>query len=251
MFDSDKHWRQLGRIDPYLRTVRTLDPYKLDSNSPPVEGERYFASGERYVSHLFDAIERHVTPGFRPTTAVDFGCSVGRLAIPLARRCQSVIGLDVSKDALVEAEANAARQSVTNVRWLTSDDDLSSVTEPVELFHSYNVLQHLSVARGMSIVRRALQLLARGGVIAVHVPYADRASRLRRAINWAQVHIPGVNLLANIARGRSYDYPQMLMNAYDLGTLLDLVRERGCTAVHCMLVDQERYPGAVVIARLT
>jgi 2-polyprenyl-3-methyl-5-hydroxy-6-metoxy-1,4-benzoquinol methylase len=248
MFDSDKHWRRLGTIDPYLRTVRTLDPYKLDSASPD-EPERYFASGERYITHLFDTIERHVAPGFRPRTGVDFGCSVGRLSIPLARRCQSIVGLDVSRDALAEGEANAARQGVTNARWLASDDELSNVTHPVDLFHSYNVLQHLPVERGMSIIRRALHLLDRGGIIAVHVPYADRASRLRRAINWAQVEIPGVNVLANIARGRPYDYPQMLMNSYDVGAIMDLTRERGCSQIHCLLIDQGRYPGAVVIAR--
>jgi trans-aconitate methyltransferase len=247
---SDRHWIRFGRLDPYLRTVRTLDPYKLD---PGLEGDgidRYFASGERYAADLFRTIERHVVSGFRPRAAVDFGCSVGRVAIPLAQYCGSITGLDVSTDALKEAARNAARRGVTNANWLASDDELSGIVEPVDLFHSYNVLQHLSVKRGLHILRRALGLLAPGGVLAVHFPYADRAPVLRRAMNWVPAHIPGAYRLANIARGRPHDYPYMLMNRYDLSTVLSLVREKRCESIHCKLIDQGRYPGVVFIARL-
>lgn len=243
---SDKHWIRLGRIDPYLKTVQTLDPYKRDG-SDGYDLDSYFASGERYVADLFRTIEQHVAPGFRPRTALDFGCSVGRVAIPLARRCDSVVGLDVSPDALAEAERNAARLGTRNARWLSSDDDLSQVTQPVDLFHSYNVLQHLPVERGLHILRRALSVLAPGGVIGVHAPYDDRASQVRRAINWAQAHVPGVHALANVARGRPFDYPHMLMNRYDLAAILSLFDERGCTGVYCRFIDQGRYPGVLMI----
>jgi SAM-dependent methyltransferase len=249
MADSDKAWIQLGKTDPYLQTVQTLDPYKLDPGLPQ-DGERYFASGESYVADLFDTIERHVAPAFVVRGAVDFGCSVGRIAIPLAKHCEWVIGLDVSHDVLAEAERNAERFGVSNARWLESDDGLTALTEPVDLFHSYNVFQHLPVGRGMAIVRRALGRLARGGIIAVHVPYRDRASRTRRAINWAQAHVPGIHPLANVVRGRPRDYPHMLMNQYDLATLFSVLSEYGCGGAHCKFVDQGRYPGAIVIARL-
>jgi SAM-dependent methyltransferase len=247
--NSDKHWVRLGREDPYLSTVRTLDPYKLEPDLPP-GADRYFVSGERYVSDLFATMARHLDAGFAPQVAVDFGCSVGRVALPLARRCPSVIGLDVSKDALAEAARNAARFAVSNVSWLLSDDQLSQIPSGMDLFHSYNVLQHLSVPRGLRIIRRALALLAPGGVLAVHVPYADRASLLRRATNWAQARVPAVHRLANVLRGRPHDYPHMLMNAYDLTTLLSILREYRCEDAHFKFVDQRRYPGALVIARV-
>jgi trans-aconitate methyltransferase len=246
--DTDKHWIRLGRDDPYLKSVRTLDPYKLDPGLPKGE-HAYFASGQRYVKDLLDAIARHIDPRFRPRQAVDFGCSVGRVAVPLAKVCESVVGLDVSREALEEAERNASRFGVSNARWLPSDDDLTQIDAPVDLFHSYNVLQHLPVPRGLRILRRALALLGPRGIIAVHVPYADRASRLRRAVNWAQAQIPGVNQLANVARGRPYGYPHMLMSAYDLTTLLSIFRERGCHDAHCKFIDQGRYPGAILIAQ--
>jgi trans-aconitate methyltransferase len=247
MVNSGKHWVRLGRIDPYLSTVKTLDPYKLDP-SLGRDISAYFESGERYLSDLFATIRLRIAPDFKPRVGVDFGCSVGRVAIPLARRCQSLIGLDVSTDVLSEAGRNATRLGATNVRWLPSDDDLSRVTEPIDLFHSYNVLQHMPVPRGLHVVRRALARLAPGGVIAVHVPYDDRASHLRHAINWAQANVPGVHWLANLARHRPMRYPHMLMNPYNLGDLLSLIRDRGCSDSYCKFVDQGRYPGAIVIA---
>ncbi len=248
--DSDKQWIRLGRMDPYLQTVKTLDPYKLEPGLPGDGRSMYFASGERYVADLFDAIERHVREGFRPRLTVDFGCSVGCIAIPLARRSDAVVGLDVSNDALDEARRNAAALDAPNVAWLPSDDRLTSVRGAPDLFHSYNVLQHLEVRRGLRIVRSALARLAPAGVFAIHVPFADRASRLRRAINWTQAYVPGVNALANVARGRAYDYPHMLMNRYDLAELLSLLRERAATEVHCKLVDQGRYPGVLLLGHV-
>jgi trans-aconitate methyltransferase len=181
---------------------------------------------------------------------VDFGCSVGRIAVPLASRCESMIGVDISPDALAEAGRNAAHFRVTNAQWVLSDDDLSRIGEPIDLFHSYNVLQHLPVSRGLAIIRRALTLLGPGGVIAVHVPYADLASRARRAINWAQAHVPLVGQLANVARGRPHDYPHMLMNPYDIGCIFSILRDRGCERVHGHFIDQQRYPGVIVIAQV-
>jgi SAM-dependent methyltransferase len=250
MVDSDKHWIRFGQFDPYLRTVKTLDPYKLDPNLP--RGiEYYFESGERYIADLFREIDRYVSPGFKPKRAVDFGCSVGRIAVPLAARCETMIGVDIAPEALAEAEKNAAHFRVTNAQWLLSDDQLSRVSEPIDLFHSYNVLQHLPVARGLAIIHRALELLRPGGVIAVHVPYADLASGTRRAINWAQAHVPGVGQVANLVRGRAFDYPLMLMNPYDIGSILSLLRARGCEQAHCRFIDQQRYPGVIVMAKVS
>jgi trans-aconitate methyltransferase len=250
MSNSDKHWRRLGRFDPYLKTVKTLDPYKLDPRLHTGNVvEPYFESGSRYVSDLFDTINQHVTGDFIPNVGVDFGCSVGRIAIPLAKRCKAVIGLDVSSDVLAEAERNAVRLNVTNVSWASSDDELTEIKEPIGLFHSYNVFQHLAVDRGLRIMRRALEKLTSSGVIAVHVPYQDKASQIRQAINWAQAHVPGVHAIANVVRGRAPDYPHMLMNVYSINDVFSLLRAAGCTRVHCNFVDQERYPGAVIIGR--
>jgi hypothetical protein len=87
MVDSDKHWARLGRMDPYLSTVKTLDPYKLD----PTLGRdtaAYFESGERYLSDLFEAIKVHIAPGLEPTLGCGFrlfcGASGNSAGTPLS-----------------------------------------------------------------------------------------------------------------------------------------------------------------------
>jgi hypothetical protein len=106
----------------------------------------------------------------------------------------------------------------------------------------------MPVVRGLHVVRQALARLAPGGVMVVHVPYDDRASPLRHAINWAQANVPGVHWLANLARHRPLQYPHMLMSPYNLTDILSLVRDRGCGDAYCKFIDQGRYPGAIVIA---
>jgi trans-aconitate methyltransferase len=158
-------------------------------------------------------------------------------------------GIDIAPQSLIEAERNTQKFQIRNARWILSDDTLSRLDGPVDLFHSYNVLQHIAVDRGMRIIERALELLTPQGVIAVHVPYADRGSAVRRAINWAQATIGGVHQLANVVRRRPMSYPHMLMNPYDLAEIFGLLARYGCDQVHCRLVDQRRYPGAIVMAR--
>ena len=247
MINSDKEWIRLGREDPYLTTLRTLDPYKRNLKNG---GETdFFASGEQYVIDLMGTIEAQLASEFHPGTTVDFGCSVGRLALPLARRSGVLFGLDVSPDVLLEAKRNADLHHINNIQWTLSDDELSLVPNGLEFFHSYNVLQHIPVNRGLHIIERALERLGPGGVLAVHFPYADRASSLRKAINWAQANIPGVHGIANIARRRPRSYPHMYMNAYPLPAVLSAIRKRGCVGTVCRFVDQGRYPGVMLLAR--
>jgi len=249
MVDTDRHWARFGDFDPYLKTVKTLDPYKRGA-STTWDLEQYLETGERYVTDLFETIDRSVSPQFKPRIAVDFGCSVGRVALALARRCDVVIGVDVAPGALREGAENAQRLGLSNLSWRASDDDLSAIPEQFDFFHSYNVLQHLTVERGLRIVSRALNRLAPSGVIAVHVPYADQASSLRRLVNWAQEHVPAVNRVTNLLRRRAHDYPQMLMKPYPLAALFALLAAKRCTGVHCKFIDQGRYPGVILLAQL-
>ena len=63
-----------------------------------------------------DEITRHVDPTFAPSRTLDFGCGVGRVAIPLARRFEHVVGLDVSPGMLTRAAEAAQRQGVGRPR---------------------------------------------------------------------------------------------------------------------------------------
>src|SRR5207253_2064207 len=81
-------WDRLGRRDP-LWAVLT---------HPEKKGgrwnlEEFLATGEAEIAKLFATLEeRRIEVEY--DVAVDFGCGVGRLTQPLARRFQTVYGID-------------------------------------------------------------------------------------------------------------------------------------------------------------
>src|SRR5688500_636371 len=90
--DTDKEWEKFGKDDPYFGVLSDVSFRKGNLN--PEAFERFFASGEEYVSDLLVRAVRFAGEGFRPRSALDFGCGVGRLVIPLASRCARVVGVD-------------------------------------------------------------------------------------------------------------------------------------------------------------
>src|SRR5687768_8045775 len=138
--DTDAAWNKLGRSEPYW-AVLTHDEYRVD-NLEDSARRSFFASGENHVQVVFNVIARHFDAGFSPRTTLDFGCGVGRLVIPFAKRGGRVVGVDISQAMLDEAARNSAAAGVRG-EFVLSDDALSAVTGTFELVHSVIVLQHI------------------------------------------------------------------------------------------------------------
>lgn len=171
---------------------------------------------------------RLVGGGFAPARCLDFGCGVGRVAIPLAQRFGTVVGVDVSAAMLAEAEANARRFGVENLTLAQSDDELSQVVGPFDFVHSYIVLQHIPADRGMRIVERLVGLLAPGGVGAVQVTYHSAQPRLARMKRAIRERVPFAHGAINLVRRRHLGDPYMLMQEYDLNAVLRVLQRHGC-----------------------
>ena len=102
--DTNADWEHLARTEPYW-SVLSEDVYKLDKLDDK-HLKQFFASGEALTAKIFETIERHYSESFRPKRALDFGCGVGRLLIPLSKRCEQVVGVDVSETMLEIAREN-------------------------------------------------------------------------------------------------------------------------------------------------
>src|SRR5687768_3754620 len=196
--DSDRDWESLGTTDPYWAVV-TDDRYRFH-NLTAENIAQFFATGERDVANVFAAIGKHITPDFAPARTLDFGCGVGRLAIPLAARCGEVVGADVSEAMLAEARFNAERRNASNVFFVRSDDALSQVAGKFDFVHSYIVLQHVPVSRGERITRRLIELLAPGGVGALHYTYDTRLPARSRVAHWVRTSVPFADAALNLMR---------------------------------------------------
>jgi SAM-dependent methyltransferase len=245
--DSDQAWRQWGEQDPYFAVLTDHGLHRQSLTPEALTG--FFTSGETHVRDVLDTIRRHLDPAFRPRRALEFGCGVGRLLLPLAGVADSAVGVDVSPAMLAEARTQAERRNLTNVHFVESDDALSRVEGPFDLVHSFLVLQHIPVARGECLIRRLLELVAPGGVAALHMPYARDAAPLRRVFAWIRRATPGAHGVVNWIHGARWAQPAMQMNLYDLDRVFGLFEQAGVPQVHTGFVRDGEYRGVMLYSR--
>jgi SAM-dependent methyltransferase len=124
------------------------------------------------VRHVLHTCRRQFDRNFKPQRALDFGCGVGRLLVGFAEQVTTVVGVDVSEAMLAEARLNCDRHGHAQVELLLSDDQLSRVEGQFDLIHSVIVFQHIEPVRGRQIAGRLIDLLAPGGIAALHFTYA-------------------------------------------------------------------------------
>ena len=242
-------WDALAR-DPYYAVINH-DDFRLDAADGGAQA-RFEASGEQDIATTVDEIRRLITPHFAPEHAVDFGCGVGRLTIPLARLCRHVTGVDISQVMLDEARRYCDARAVDNVSLVTSAEYFARPdgAEPrPDFVHSYIVFQHIPPGAGRWMAAALVRQLRPGGVGALHFTYARRASVARRVVNRLRRSVPGVNRIANLVQGRPLGEPLIPMNTYDLGDLLTMLGEHGCTHVHARLTDHGGHLGAMLLFR--
>jgi SAM-dependent methyltransferase len=169
MTKAKEHWEILGKTDPYY-AVATFNKFKAKNLDDALKGE-FFASGEEHIEFVAREFERYFDQEFRPGRAVDFGCGVGRLAIPLAERSGHVTGVDISEHMLTEARKNCDARGLHNVDLLQTDDFLRSESY-FDFVHSFIVFQHIDPRIGMRLVSNLVKRLEPGGVGALHFTYA-------------------------------------------------------------------------------
>jgi SAM-dependent methyltransferase len=242
---SDAAWKTLGRRDPYFGVI-THDRFRqarLDADGKA----DFFRSGEEHVAFVLRAVREQLGPNFRPRRGLDFGCGVGRVAIPLARVCPQVVGVDVSEAMLDLARQNAHEQSLPDIEFVLSDDRLSRVRGTFDLVHSHIVLQHIPARRGLRLIRRLVDLLADGGAGVLHCVYARRASGVRKVVNWMRKTLPLVNNLVNVVQGRPLGEVMMQMNAYNLNAVCATLQEAGCPGAGLHFTDHGGHWGVIFV----
>lgn len=243
--NTDAAWETFGRTDPYYG-VLSDERFRSAAADGPARAE-FFRSGEEHVARFLGTIRETLDPGFAPRRALDFGCGVGRILIPLARQVPEVVGFDVSPSMLEEARRNCAAAGIANVDLRLSDDGLSALSGAFDFIHSYIVLQHVPPKRGEAILRRLVGSLSVGGIGAMHFTYAARLPSWRRAVQGARKRVPLLHNVANLLQRRPFAYPLMQMNRYDLNRLFAVLQENGCHRVDVRFTDHGGYAGVVLL----
>ena len=233
MLSTDKAWEKWGREDPYYGV---LADEKFASRNIERNRDEFFASGQLAISSILARLEKHFG-SLRRDRALDHGCGVGRLTLPLADEFSNVLALDISPSMLAEARANARDFAAANVEFELADDGLSNASGEFDFVNSYITLQHIPVTRGLAILSRLIEKVRPGG--GFHIHFSIRTDGLpSRALWWASHHIPGVKIWQNICAGRPWNAPAMQMNDYPLNRILVLLASAGVTE---FLVSTERH----------
>ncbi|MCC2102372.1 MAG: class I SAM-dependent methyltransferase [Hyphomicrobiales bacterium] len=222
-FVSDSDWRKWGEIDPYFGVV-SFEEFKAERIAG--NRERFFATGRREVDTAMREIFAHYGE-VAHRRALDFGSGVGRLALPLAERYDAVVGVDISEAMIAEARENCRDAGVANAEFVLSDDGLTRLDGSFDLVHSYIVLQHIPVERGLALTAQMLARLAPGGVACLHYSLQRTLPPARELVYALKHHVPGGRIAMNLLQRRAWDTPTMQMNNYPLARILHLYEEYG------------------------
>jgi len=101
----DPRWEAFAAREPYFAVLTA--PRFLHANLTADSVREFFQSGETLVDWTLRTIELRLAPEFAPMTTLEYGCGVGRLAIPFARRPGSVTAVDRSPAMLERARREA------------------------------------------------------------------------------------------------------------------------------------------------
>ncbi len=246
--DTDKAWKAYGATNPYYG-VLAHDAFLDDALNAKTKAA-FFTSGKNYVSTVWDLIETHFEPNFKPTRALDFGCGTGRLVLPLAAKAKEATGIDVSQDMLNEAMANASEQQIENVGFMLSHDWIEQYKPGnYDFVNSYIVLQHLNESRGLFFFEKLVEAVSENGIGALQITFANRKTAKERFINYFRYRVPLVNNLLNVIRGKKFGLPLMQMTSYDLSTVFMKLQSLGVYQFHTVFTDHGGHHGVLLLFR--
>jgi 2-polyprenyl-3-methyl-5-hydroxy-6-metoxy-1,4-benzoquinol methylase len=171
-------WEDLAQRQAYFPVLTHQGV--LHTESSDVATVRFFATGEADVSSLLAAAASIVGHDIPLTSVLDFGCGVGRLTLPLARRATNVTACDISPTMLAHARQNADDAGLRNIRYILNDQMATLRGGEFDFVCSLLVLQYVPRSLGYDIIRTLLHLLAPEGIAILHLVFARSGESLRQ-----------------------------------------------------------------------
>jgi len=160
-------WTALGHDKPHwsVLSAEKFMPEQIEENR-----RAFYASGADDAARILLMLERHGrTPAMHPRV-VEYGCGVGRVTPYLAKHFATVTAIDISDSHLAMAQEAAREAGAANAGFRLARAPEFGMTEPFDLWFSYIVLQHNPPPVIALVLRRALAMLAPGGIAMFQVP---------------------------------------------------------------------------------
>jgi 2-polyprenyl-3-methyl-5-hydroxy-6-metoxy-1,4-benzoquinol methylase len=236
-------WKQFGKEDPYYGV---LSDQKYKSEYITAEDlKEFFATGEEYVAQTLQRIKHQYQSDLSSSAILDFGCGVGRLAIPFSFVTnKKTLGIDVSPEILEKAKFHALEMNADKVEFLLSVGKILPETGLFDFINSYIVLQHIETAIGMNILHQLLGKLKIGGIIQVQATYANNWPKLKYYHYYLRSKNSLYNFVYSSLKNRKLKAePMMQMNPYDPAALFRLFSKYS-NSVHVEFTDHTGFLGA-------
>ena len=233
-------------MEPYYGVL--TDEAFLGAEQSPEALRQFFSTGEADAAWILDLAVRAAGSDFRPASALDFGCGVGRLAIPMSRRVARVTGVDIAPTMIDLATRHRDAAGIANAQFRPLSE-ARACADKFDLVYSLIVLQHIPPATGYELIGWLLDSVTPAGVAALHVVVSRPGGWLRRVGRRLRSRFQVVHRAMQIIRGEPLRLPYMEMNVYDLGKVLDLYRRNGFGEAVLEPTNHGGIQGVVVTAR--
>ncbi len=135
---GSEKWEKFAQEDPYTYILTTLKS---------ADTSEFWKRGERTIEEeILPLLQVH---GVRTRLGLELGCGIGRLAVPLARRFQEVLGVDIAPGMVQRATSFAQDNGIENISFAAisgPEDFLQQAGRYVgncDFIYSLLVFQHI------------------------------------------------------------------------------------------------------------
>jgi len=234
MSNPKKDWQKLGDNDPFFG-VLSAEENKSESFDDAARS-KFYDSGKAHIQTVLQIAKDQF--GFVPQgRALDFGCGVGRLTLPLAAKFNETVGVDISDGMLKTARETADMQNVDNVVFQNSENSTGLPEAHFDFIHTYIVLQHMLKEEGEQVISQLIRCLKPGGVGAIHFTFDHiRGARFHKTREFVKRHSLA-RALGNLLTNKRWNRPVMLMSRYDLPSVFRLFGDNGIEKFYVHRVD--------------
>lgn len=239
--DTDRDWRRLGETAPYWGVVSL--PEFAGKELHGEARERFFASGGLDLAWFRAALEQRLGAQAEFSSALDFGCGVGRMLLPMRARAGRVAGVDVSDAMRAAAARHLAEAGHTDVALFRTPDEAAALG-PYDWVNSYIVLQHIPPRRGYRLIAQIAAMVAPQGALSLHVTaFRDAALAAPSPFRSPLRHLLWRMTMASRPAG------SVTMYDYDLSRVLAILARAGLGRFNLEHVAHGGHHGFMIYAR--